>query len=149
MGFISDFRALWDPETYGMLVSPRVDAEQRSQTEAFCAATTVATQTTSLINLFSAIWQQRSERHFHNRLVNWMTQMEQDPALRSRFQQSCRSMLASLDSVSLFAEAGIPAQHALFREVTSRLFQRLAASAEGRERHRPAIRRSLRFPAIR
>ena len=49
--------------------------------------------------------------------------MEQDPALRSRFQQACRSMLASLDSVSLFAEAGIPAQHALFREVTSRLFQ--------------------------
>ena len=124
MGFISELRALWDPETYGILVSPKVDAEQRRQTEALsCAASTVATQASSLIGLFSSIWQPSSERHFHNRLINWMTQLEQDAALRSRFQQSCKSMLASLDSVFLFAEAGIPAQHALFREITSRLFQ--------------------------
>jgi site-specific recombinase len=123
MGFISELRLLWAPETYGKLVSARVEAEQRRQTEAFCTASTVATQTSSLINLFGSIWQPRSERQSHNRLVHWITLLEQDPALRSRFQQSCRSMLASLDSVSLFAEAGIPAQHALFREITSRLFQ--------------------------
>jgi site-specific recombinase len=123
MGFISELRALWDPETYGLLVSPKVDAEQRSQTEVFCAASTVATQTSAFTNLFCGIWQPRSERQFHNRLINWITQLEQDSELRSRFQQACKLMLASLDSVSLFAEAGIPAQHALFREVTSRLFQ--------------------------
>ena len=43
---------------------------------------------------------------------------------RSRFQQGWNSMLGSLDSVSFLAEAGIPAQHALFREITSRFFQR-------------------------
>jgi hypothetical protein len=123
MGFISELRSIWDPESYGLLVSPRVGAEQRRQTEAFCAADTVATQTGALTNLFWGIWQPRAERQFHNRLINWMTQLEQNPDLRSRFQQAIRSMLASLDSVSLFAEAGIPAQHALIREITSRLFQ--------------------------
>ena len=64
MGFISELRALWDPETYGMLVSPKVDAEQRGQTEAFCAASTVATQTSALTTLFCSIWQPGSDRHF-------------------------------------------------------------------------------------
>src|ERR1700678_1873912 len=117
MGFISELRALWDPETYGMLVSPKVDAEQRRQTEAFCAASAVATQTSAFTNLFCGIWQPRSERQFHNRLINWITQLEQDSELRSRFQQACKCMTPSLDSVSLFADAGIPAQHALFREI--------------------------------
>jgi site-specific recombinase len=104
-------------------VSARTEAEQRRQTEAFCAASTPATQTNCLIDLFRSIWQPGSERTFQNRLMSWITLMDQDPALQSRFQQACRSMLASLDSVSLFAEAGIPAQHALFREITGRLFQ--------------------------
>ena len=50
--------------------------------------------------------------------------LEQDPDLRARFQQAWKSTLGSIDSVSFFAETGIPAQHALFREITSRFFQR-------------------------
>jgi site-specific recombinase len=123
MALISDLRRLWEPESYARFVSARTEAEQRRQTEAFCAASTPATQTSCLIDLFRGIWQPGSERIFQNRLTSWITLMDQDPALQSRFQQACRSMLASLDSVSLFAEAGIPAQHALFREITGRLFQ--------------------------
>jgi site-specific recombinase len=123
MAFVSDLRRLWDPESYASLVSARTEAEQRRQTEAFCAASTVAAQTGCLIELFCALWQPGSEREFHARLISWIMLMEQDPVLRSRFQLACRSMLASLDSVSLFAEAGIPAQHALLREITGRLFQ--------------------------
>ena len=54
----------------------------------------------------------------------WLDMLEQDADLRLRVQQGFQSTLGTLDSVSLFAEAGIPAQHALFREITSRLFQR-------------------------
>jgi site-specific recombinase len=96
----------------------------RVQTEAFCVATTLAGQTDCLIELFSGIWQVRSERAYQSRLVGWLGMLEQDHDLRSYFQRGWQSMLGSLDSVSFLAEAGIPAQHALFREITSRLFQR-------------------------
>ncbi|HET6219407.1 MAG TPA: hypothetical protein VFE27_20460 [Acidobacteriaceae bacterium] len=107
-----------------MQAGSRTEAALRAQTEAFCAATSLAGQTDRLIELFSEIWQQRSERAYQSRLVCWLGLLEQDAALRSRFQQGWKSTLSQLDSVSLLAEAGIPAQHALFREITSRLFQR-------------------------
>ena len=99
-------------------------AALRTQTEAFCAATTLVSQTDCLIELFSGIWQVRSERAYRSRLVGWLGMLEQDHDLRSCFQRGWQSTLGSLDSVSFLAEAGIPAQHALFREITSRLFQR-------------------------
>ena len=123
MTFISDLQSLLDLEFGGQEASARTEAALRRQTEAFCAASTLASQTGSLIELFSGIWLQGSERVFQARLICWMSILEQDPDLRSRFQQGCRATLSSLDSVSLFAEAGIPAQHALIREITSRLFQ--------------------------
>jgi site-specific recombinase len=101
-----------------------VEAALRGQTEAFCAAATLVSQTSCLIELFSGIWCQPSERAFQSRLICWVGMLEQDPDLRSRFQQGWKSTLGSLDSVALFAETGIPAQHALLREITSRLFQR-------------------------
>ena len=107
-----------------MQAPSRMEAALRAQTEAFCAETSVAGQTDRLIELFSEIWQQRSERAYQSRLGCWLGLLEQDADLRSRFQQGWKSTLSRLDSVSLFAEAGIPAQHALFREITSRLFQR-------------------------
>jgi site-specific recombinase len=122
MALISDLRSLWQPGPG--LASARTEAELRGQTEAFCGATGLDSQTGLLIKLFSGIWQQRSERAFQSRLLCWLGMLEQDADLRSRFQQGWQSTLGKLDSVSLLAEAGIPAQHALFREITSRLFQR-------------------------
>ncbi len=121
MALISSLRSLWQSDAQA---SARASADLRGQTEAFCAATTLASQTGCLIRLFSGIWQQRSERAYRSRLVAWLGMLEQDHDLRSRFQQGWKSTLGSLDSVSFFAEAGIPAQHALFREITSRFFQR-------------------------
>src|SRR5271154_536347 len=121
MALISDLRTLWQSEAQR---SSRTMAALRGQTEAFCAATSLVNQTDCLIELFSGIWQQRSARAYQSRLVAWVGMLEQDHDLRSRFQQGWKSMLGSLDSVSFFAETGIPAQHALFREITSRLFER-------------------------
>jgi site-specific recombinase len=124
MPLISNLRRIWQPGSGGTEVSPRTVALLRGETEAFCAATSLVSQSGSLIELFSAIWLQRSERAFQALLSSWLGMLEQDSVLRSRFQQGWKSMLGSLDSVAFFAEAGIPAQHALFREITSRLFQR-------------------------
>src|SRR6202167_4997797 len=121
MALISDLRSLFQTEAQA---SSRTMAALRGQTEAFCTATTLVSQTDCLIEVFSGIWQQRSERAYQSRLVGWIDMLEQDDDLRSRFQQGWKSMLGSLDSVPFFAEAGIPAQHALFREITSRLFER-------------------------
>jgi hypothetical protein len=96
MAFISDLRSLWQPEAQA---SSRTLAALRGQTEAFCTSTTVAGQTDSLIELFSGIWQQSSERAYQSRLVGWLGMLEQDHDLRSRFQQGWKSMLGSLDSV--------------------------------------------------
>src|ERR1700751_2356215 len=110
MAFISALRSLWQPGPGE--VSSRTKAELRKQTEAFSAATTLASQTGSAIDLFSGIFLQGSERVFQSRLIWWLDILEQDADLRLRFQQGWQSTLGSLDSVSLFAEAGIPAQHA-------------------------------------
>jgi site-specific recombinase len=123
MPFISDLRSLWEGLSSGTPASARTEAAQRRQTEAFCAAGTLAAQTDCLIELFAGIWAQGSEAAFRFQLMCWIGLLEHDVDLRSRFQQGCRSMLGSLNSVSLFAEAGIPAQHALMREITSRFFQ--------------------------
>ena len=124
MAFISDLRGLWQPAPGEAEASSRTKAALREQTEAFCAATTLDSQTGRLIDLFSGIFQESSERVFQSRLICWLDTLEQDADLRFRFQQGLQSTLGRLDSVSLFAEAGIPAQHALLREITSRLFQR-------------------------
>ncbi len=50
-------------------MSPRTVALLRGETEAFCAATSLVSQTGSLIELFSAIWLQRSERAFEASLA--------------------------------------------------------------------------------
>jgi site-specific recombinase len=121
MALNPDLRSLWQAEAQA---SSRTLAALRGQTEAFCAATTLVSQTDCLIELFSGIRQVRSERAYHSRLAGWLGMLEQDHDLRSCFQREWHSTLGSLDSVSFLAEAGIPAQHALFREITSRLFQR-------------------------
>src|SRR5579859_7129976 len=122
MPLISNLRSLWRSGLGGTEASAR--AELRAQTEAFCGATTLPGQTGRLIDLFSGIYQQNSERVFRSRLNWWLEIVEQDADLRFRIQKAWQSTLGALDSVSLFAEAGIPAQHAIFREITSRLFQR-------------------------
>jgi site-specific recombinase len=123
MTFISDLRDLWELGSGGTQASPRMEAELRRQTESFCSASSLGSQTGCLIELFSGIWGQRSERAYQSRLMSWITMLEQDADLRSRYLQGCQETAGSLDSVALFAEAGIPAQHALLGEITSRLFQ--------------------------
>jgi site-specific recombinase len=97
-------------------------------TEAFCAASTLSGQTRWIAEIFSCLWN-ASDRDFTSRLSAWASLLEQDQQLCSRFRQVWQSMLAQLDSVSFFAEAGLPAQTALLPETARRLFQRVLPAA--------------------
>jgi site-specific recombinase len=104
-------------------------AELIELTQAFCGADTLPVQTESITDLFSAIWNRSNDHAFTAGLDAWVEILEQDAELRSRFQKSWQSMVAQLDSVSFFAESGLPAQKALLAETSRRIFQRLLPSA--------------------
>src|ERR1700712_450154 len=125
MGFLSHSRALWRTWAGGEYLPVRLEAVLRSQTEAFCTATALGTQVDIFLALFSGIWRDGPEEAFQSRWMGWLDLLEADAELRGRFQQAWRAMLGQLDSVSLLAEAGIPGQHGLLREITSRIFARL------------------------
>ncbi len=110
-------------------VFARPESELRKRTEAFCAANTFGAQTRRIIVLFTSIWTLPTERAFTAGLIRWIRLLEHDQPLRLRFQHSFQEMVLRLDSVSFFADAGIPAQHALWHETTRRIFQRLLPSA--------------------
>lgn len=133
MAFVSQVRRLLQPGSEAARISLRVEKKLREDTESFCVATDLVERTRSFIELFSEIWRQPSDRAFHAALANWLGILEQDPALRARFQQSWKAMLGSLSCVSFFAEVDLPAQHALLPEITRRIFERLLPSARENE----------------
>jgi len=103
--------------------------ELRHLTQEFCDANAPAARTRRAAHLFSFLWSERDEEEFTVRLLRWIGIMEQNPALNQKFQKSWTVMLGELDSVPLFAEAGLPAQHGLFSELLRRLFARVLPSA--------------------
>jgi site-specific recombinase len=100
-----------------------------ARTAAFCAAATLSARTLHVAALFGYIWNRPTERGFITSLLRWIRLLEQDKPLRARFDRSWREMLAELDSVPLFADAGLPIHYALLPEAFRRLFQRLLPSA--------------------
>lgn len=125
MAFASQIRRVLGAAPATSEAQSQAEAGLRRSTEHFCAAKTLCDQTDRFIRLFSEIWHQPSDGAFQSSLVSWIDLLDRDLDQRSRFQQTWKSMLGSLDFVSFFTETGIPAQHSLLPEITSRLFQRL------------------------
>ncbi len=107
----------------------RAHDELFALTQNFCVADTPATRMRRSTQLFVFIWATSSDRAFVVRLLRWIRLMEQDRALRASFERTWNDMLSSLDSVTLFAEAGLPGHHSLPAELMRRIFQRLLPSA--------------------
>jgi site-specific recombinase len=107
----------------------RASDEIRARTKAFIAATSFESRTASFGRLFRTLWTGPGERAFTVRLIRWVRLLEHDELLRIEFQRTFQSMLAGLNSISLFAEAGLPAHHAVFSEGMRRIFQRILPSA--------------------
>jgi site-specific recombinase len=98
-------------------------------TQDFCNAHTLGARTRRAGHLFSFIMSGRDDGKFTVQLLRWIGLMEQNPVLRAEFETSWALLLADLDSVPLFADAGLPAHHGLFSELARRLFVRVLPSA--------------------
>ncbi|HEV2272582.1 MAG TPA: hypothetical protein VGR96_00375 [Acidobacteriaceae bacterium] len=107
----------------------RVDDELRARTKAFAGSAGLQSRISAFLRLFRSIWTGASERAFTIRLIRWIRLLEHEDLLRLDFQDSFQAMLAELNSVSLFAEAGLPAHHAIVTEGLRRLMQRFLPSA--------------------
>ncbi len=95
---------------------------------AFAAAGSLTDRTEAFSALMRWIWSASTDAAFSGRLHRWMAVLEGDEPLRQSFQRSVAEMLEQLHSVGLFAEAGLPSQHALFQEGVRRVLQRMLPS---------------------
>jgi site-specific recombinase len=129
MGLIRTLKRLGRRRRLRAATFSRTHDELYLATESFCAADSLGSQTRRATQLFGSIWSVASDRAFVVRLLRWIRLMEQDRELRASFETTWDAMLAELDSVSLFAEAGLPGHHALLAELMGRVFQRLLPSA--------------------
>jgi site-specific recombinase len=129
MAFLSAFRALRLRKPREIPAVSRTTVALRELTEAFCAANSYRAQTRHLLELFTYITSEPTDRAFASALVRWIRLLEHDRELKARFQATWSAVLPQFDSVPLFANAGLPAQRALLTEATRRIFQRLLPSA--------------------
>jgi site-specific recombinase len=132
MAFLPSLRRLWTRkprEARQPQALSRASQELRIRTENFCTAASYRAQSVRVVELFAYIVSEPTERAFAAALVRWIRMLEHDRELRERFQATWASFLSRLDSVPLFASAGLPAQSALLPEATRRIFQRLLPSA--------------------
>jgi len=113
----------------GVMVAIRPPEELIDLTVAFCAGGPLAAQTRRIVEILSLLWGRSSDEKFSTELANWVGFIEQNAELQTRFRVAWQKMLAELNSVSFFGEAGVPVQNALLPETTRRLFQRLLPSA--------------------
>ena len=107
----------------------RAHDELYGLTRSFCDADPPTVKMRRASTLFGSIWGTPNDRGFVVRLLRWIRLMEQDGELRACFASAWDEMLTGMDSVTLFAEAGLPGHHALPAELMGRVFQRLLPSA--------------------
>jgi len=105
------------------------DIGLRERTQAFCDAVTLSARTRRASGLFAYIWTRPTDRGFIVSLLRFIRLLEQDKQLRASFDAAWQDMLSELNSIPLFADAGLPASYALLHEAFRRLFQRLLPSA--------------------
>ena len=103
--------------------------ELRRLTESFCDSANAHSRIRRASRLFSFLLSEAGDGNFSPRLLHWVGLLEGDAALRESFQKSWLLMLGELDSVPLFADAGLPAHHGLYSEIVRRIFARLLPSA--------------------
>ena len=114
-------------------MQPLVRSELLRLTMQFQAANSLDVQMRRVGLLFAFVWDAPDARGTVERLTAWLDLLEQDEALRAGFLEHWFAMLGQVESVSLFAESGLPRHSALLAEAMRRIFQRLLPSA--REEH--------------
>src|SRR5580698_2814948 len=130
MSFLRTMRRLWRRRRWKRRSAFSMpDIGLRERTQAFCDAVTLSARTRRASGLFAYIWTRPTDRGFIVSLLRFIRLLEQDKQLRASFDAAWQDMLSELNSIPLFADAGLPASYALLHEAFRRLFQRLLPSA--------------------
>jgi site-specific recombinase len=103
--------------------------ELRQLTVEFCDAGALAARLRRAGHLFAFVWSEGGDRESDVRLTSWLNMIEADAALSERFRKSWVLLLSELNSVPLFAEAGLPAHPGLAPEIVRRLSSRVLPTA--------------------
>jgi site-specific recombinase len=109
--------------------SSRSQDELHYLTREFCNSATLNSRMRRAGHLFSFIFSDSRDRAFSVRLLRWIALMEEDAALNDEFRHSWIQLLSELNSVPLFAEAGLPAHPGLLPEILRRLSSRVLPTA--------------------
>jgi len=97
--------------------------------EAFCAADTLRKRRATLVQIVRWTREGRRAATEAPRLLILVQGLEADAELRQRVQRSFGGLLAELNSLSLFAEAGLPSVHPFTTEIIVRCIAKLIPSA--------------------
>ena len=103
--------------------------ELRQLTVEFCDAGAVAARLRRAGHLFAFIWSEGGDKVSEVRLQHWLGLMEEDVAISDRFRKSWLLLLSELNSVPLFADAGLPAHPGLLPEILRRVTSRILPTA--------------------
>jgi len=95
----------------------------------FCEAETLHGRRSSFVQIVRWMRQGGDAIGEFKRLALLLDVLESDAALRSAVQQSLGKLLAEIDSLSLFAEIGLPSVHPFTTEIVRRLVGRVLPSA--------------------
>ncbi len=106
-----------------------VSSELAARVDAFCNAPDLRRRSAALIRLTRWIRPANPGASSDQTLSCLVTYLETNPEVRTRFQASAAVLLSELNSLSLFAEAGIPSDHSFPSEITQRLAAKLLPSA--------------------
>ena len=112
------------------LESPaQLPEDLRAAIEAFCAADSLRKRRIAFVQLVR--WTRAGQRKAAEppRLLAVVQLLESDRDLRHRVQQSLGQLLAELDCLPLFAEAGLPSVHAFTTEIVQRTVAKFIPSA--------------------
>ncbi len=108
---------------------PRLPEDLRNSIAAFCEAPTLRRRCAKFAEIVRWTREGRRSATEPPRLLALVQILEIDSELRQRVQQSFGKLLAELNSLSLFAEVGIPSLHPFTTEIAQRLAAKLMPSA--------------------
>ena len=106
-----------------------VSSELAARVDAFCSAMNLRQRNTALVRLTRWVRPENSDGPSDRTLQALVRYLESNLDVRLRFQASAAALLGELNSLSLFAEAGIPSDHSFLSEVSQRLAAKLLPSA--------------------
>jgi site-specific recombinase len=115
-----------EPSAQPVATPTTVPPDLAAKLHLFCDAASLHARRAAFVQI---VWWTRDGAGESNRLITFLAALEREAGLRSAVQQALGKLLAEIDSLSLFAEIGLPSVHPFTTEIVRRLVGRVLPSA--------------------